>query len=178
MTGKHLGWSLFATKLPSYKPANLLKRRLQHKYFSINMAKFLLNAFGGCFLKICLKSVRLHHEKRKRFLISFSGFFIDNLDRVHNVHMVRLFILVAMIYIYIYIYIYINTHFPVNAIARQPHPRSGNSQGQETFLAPSTDKQTHNYDTECSNHNPSPSTYIYIYIEEGICQNILNMGLL
>ena len=102
LTGKHLGWSLFVTKLPSYKPANLLKRRLQHKYFSINMAKFLLNAFGGCFLKICLKSVRLHHEKRKRFLISFSGFFIDNLDHVHNVHMVRLFILVAMIYIYIY----------------------------------------------------------------------------
>ena len=27
--------------------------------------------------------------------------------------------------------------------------------GQETFLAPSTDKQTCNYDRECSNHHPS-----------------------
>ena len=35
----------------------------------------------------------------------------------------------------------------VNAIVRLPHPRSGDSQGQETFLAPSTDKQTCDYDT-------------------------------
>ena len=37
-----------------------------------------------------------------------------------------------------YIYIYIN--LPVNAIVRLPHlphPRSGDSQGQETFIAPS-----------------------------------------
>ena len=57
-----------------------------------------------------------------------------------------------------YIYIYIHTNLPVNAIVRLPHPRSGDSQGQETFLAPSADKQTHNYDTECSNHHPSLST--------------------
>ena len=35
---------------------------------------------------------------------------------------------------------------------------SGDSQGQETFLAPSADKQTRNYDTECSNHYLSLST--------------------
>ena len=35
-------------------------------------------------------------------------------------------------YIYIYIYIY---NLPVNAIVGLPHPRSENSQGQETFLA-------------------------------------------
>ena len=29
---------------------------------------------------------------------------------------------------------------------------------QETFLAPPADKQTHNYDTDCSNHHPSLST--------------------
>ena len=46
----------------------------------------------------------------------------------------------------------------MNAIARLPHPRSRDSQGQETFLAPSADKQTHNYDTECSNQHPSLST--------------------
>ena len=60
-------------------------------------------------------------------------------------------------YIYIYIYIYKYTNLPVNATVRLPHPRSGDSQGQETFLAPSADKQTRNYDTECSNH------HIYIY---------------
>ena len=55
------------------------------------------------------------------------------------------------VYIYIYIYIYIYTNLPVNAIVRLPHPRSGDSQGQETSLATSADKQTRNHD-------------IYIYI--------------
>ena len=59
-------------------------------------------------------------------------------------------------YIYIYIYIYIN--LPVDYIVRLPHPRSGDSKGQETFLATSADKQTRNYDTECSNHHPFLST--------------------
>ena len=36
-------------------------------------------------------------------------------------------------------------------ICKQPHPRSGDSQGQETFLTPSDDKKTRNYDMECSN---------------------------
>ena len=39
-------------------------------------------------------------------------------------------------YIYKYIYIYL----PVKSIVRLPHPWSGDSQGQETFLAPSADK--------------------------------------
>ena len=44
-----------------------------------------------------------------------------------------------------YIYIYIN------AIVRLCHHGSGDSQGQERFLAPSADNQTRNYDPECSN---------------------------
>ena len=48
-----------------------------------------------------------------------------------------------------YIYIYTNLHkftnLPVDVIVRLPHPRSGDSQSQETFLAPSADKQTRNY---------------------------------
>ena len=32
---------------------------------------------------------------------------------------------------------------------------NGGNQGQETILTPSADKQTHNYDTECSIHHPS-----------------------
>ena len=41
------------------------------------------------------------------------------------------------LYIYIYMYIYIYTNLSVDVIVRLPHPRSGDSQGQETFLAPS-----------------------------------------
>ena len=64
-----------------------------------------------------------------------------------------------ILYVYIiYIYIYIYTNLPVNAIVRLPHPRSVDSQGQETFLAPPTDNQTRNYDPDCSNHHPSIST--------------------
>ena len=47
----------------------------------------------------------------------------------------------------VYIYIYIHTNLPVNAIVRLPNPRSGDSQGQKTFLAPSADKQIRNHDT-------------------------------
>ena len=52
----------------------------------------------------------------------------------------------------------IYSNLPVNATVRLPHPWSGDSQGQERFLASSADKQTCNYDTECSNHHPSLST--------------------
>ena len=52
----------------------------------------------------------------------------------------------------------INTNFPVDVIVRLPHPRSGDSHGQETFLTPSVDKPTCNYDIECSKHQPSLST--------------------
>ena len=34
----------------------------------------------------------------------------------------------------------------ISGCHRLPHPRSGDSQGQEMFLAPSADKQTRNYD--------------------------------
>ena len=52
------------------------------------------------------------------------------------------------IYLSIYLSIYLYTNLPLNAIVRLPHPWIGCSQGQETFLAPSADKQTRNYDTE------------------------------
>ena len=44
------------------------------------------------------------------------------------------------------------TSLAVNAIVTLPHPRSGDSHGQETLLAPSAGKQIRNYDIECSNH--------------------------
>ena len=64
-------------------------------------------------------------------------------------------------YIYVYI-IQFDFQFIFNLlvsdIVKLPHPRSGDSQGQETILAPSADKQTRNHDTKCSNHHPSLST--------------------
>ena len=49
-------------------------------------------------------------------------------------------------------------NLPVDATVRLPHPRNGNRQGQETFLASSADKQTRHYDIECSKDQPSLST--------------------
>ena len=46
----------------------------------------------------------------------------------------------------------------MNVTVRLPHPLIGASRGQQTFLAPSADKQTHSYDTEWSNPHPSLST--------------------
>ena len=69
----------------------------------------------------------------------------------------------------LYIYIYTHTNLPVDVIVRLPHPWSGDRQGQETFLAPSADKQTRNYDTECSNHHPSlstlrPNSFLFVFL--------------
>ena len=44
-TGKHPGWSLFFSKVPSWRPATLLKKRLQYKCFPVNFAKFSRAAF-------------------------------------------------------------------------------------------------------------------------------------
>ena len=52
----------------------------------------------------------------------------------------------------------IDTNLPVDFIVTLPHPRSGDSEGQESFLAPSADKEIRNFDIECSNHHPALST--------------------
>ena len=53
---------------------------------------------------------------------------------------------------------YIQTNLPVNDLVKLLHCWSRDSVGQEKFLAPSVDTQTHNYDTEYSNHHPAIST--------------------
>ena len=64
----------------------------------------------------------------------------------------------------------IYTNSRVNATVNLPQPLSGGSQGQDTFLVSSADKQTHNYDTECFNYSVQKIfpyiyiLYIYIYI--------------
>ena len=56
------------------------------------------------------------------------------------------------------LYICISAYIYINAIVRLPYLRSGDNQGKETFLAPSADNQTRNYDTESSNRHPLQST--------------------
>ena len=71
---------------------------------------------------------------------------------------IHIFSLALSLSLSLSLYIYIYTNLPVDVIVRLPHPRSGDSQGRETFLAPSAEKQTHNCDIEYSNHHPSLST--------------------
>ena len=52
----------------------------------------------------------------------------------------------------------IHKNLTVDVIVRLPHTQIGNSQGQETFLAPSAERQTRHYDIECLKHHPSLST--------------------
>ena len=44
-TGKHLCQSLFSNKVAGLKPATLLKKRLLHRAFPVNFAKFLRTPF-------------------------------------------------------------------------------------------------------------------------------------
>ena len=44
-TGKHLCRNLFLIKFQDSRPAFLFKKRLQHRYFSENIVKFLRTAF-------------------------------------------------------------------------------------------------------------------------------------
>ena len=43
--GKHLCWSLFFNKVAGLRPATLFKKRLQHRYFPVNIAKFSRSVF-------------------------------------------------------------------------------------------------------------------------------------
>ena len=56
----------------------------------------------------------------------------------------------------------------MDAIVRLPHPWSGDSQGQEMFLAPSANKQTRNHGTRVLKTPSLPINpkviYIYNYI--------------
>ena len=78
------------------------------------------------------------------------------------------------IYTYIYIYIYVIciyiTNLPVNAIVRLTHPQNGDSQGQETFLPPSADKQTRNYDIRVLKQPSLPiNPRVNVYCMYNVC---------
>ena len=65
LTGKHLYQSLFLNKVASFRPTILLKRRLWHRCFPVDFAKFLRTPFfkntsGRLILKFCLTSLLKH----------------------------------------------------------------------------------------------------------------------
>ena len=53
----------------------------------------------------------------------------------------------------------IYTNLPVNTIVRLPHLQSRDIQDLETFLAPSADNRTKNYDTEFNNYDTEFNNY-------------------
>ena len=40
-TGKHLCWGLFFNKVAGHQSCNFIKKRLQHRYFLVNIRKFI-----------------------------------------------------------------------------------------------------------------------------------------
>ena len=57
-TGKHLRWSLFLNKIAGWGPVTLLKRRLWHRCFLVNFAKFS----GTFFLQNNLRKTALMNK--------------------------------------------------------------------------------------------------------------------
>ena len=63
-TGKHLCQSFFFNKVAGLRPATLLKKRLWHRYFPVNFAKFLRTPFlqntsGRLLLLLVSRSLRM-----------------------------------------------------------------------------------------------------------------------
>ena len=61
-TGKHLCWGLFLNKVAGHKACKFIKKRLQHRYFLVNIGKSVRrpNAngciFGKCFVRKFFRS--------------------------------------------------------------------------------------------------------------------------
>ena len=60
LTGKYLCWILFFNKVAGLWPATILKKKLRHRFFAVNFAKFLRTSFlyntsNGCYYKTVLK---------------------------------------------------------------------------------------------------------------------------
>ena len=72
-TGKHLCQSLFFNKVAGLRPATLLKKRLWHRFFTVNFAEFL----RVLFLQSTSGRLLLHNEfvmsRTKVFLVLGEG---------------------------------------------------------------------------------------------------------
>ena len=93
-TGKYLCQSLFSNNVTGLRPTTLLKKRLWHKCFPVNFAKFLRTPFFtehfrwlllkyiGSILDIASKMLvhkKLLRHTKKRF---YRGYFPENFEKV------------------------------------------------------------------------------------------------
>ena len=92
-TGKHMCWSLCLIKLQTWRPATLLKMRLQHRCFPVKIAKFLemhvlKNTCEGLLLSK-MEWTLVNQPQRSRLLLSFKWRYFCNpqthfLASLHN----------------------------------------------------------------------------------------------
>ena len=78
-TGKHLCQSLFFNKVADLGPATLLKKRLWHRYFPANFAKFLRTLFlqktsGWLLLNLRCLLISIYHVSESFISIDFPTF--------------------------------------------------------------------------------------------------------
>ena len=67
-TEKHLCQSLFFNKVAGLRPATLLKKRLWHRCFSVNFAKFLRTPFLTEHLRWLLLNSEISYQQNLVFL--------------------------------------------------------------------------------------------------------------
>ena len=72
-TGKHLRQSLFFNKVAGLRPATLLKKRLWHRCFHVNFAKFLRTPF---FIEHICKLLLIFYIQNKKFNHNYTGVFL------------------------------------------------------------------------------------------------------
>ena len=77
--GKHLCWSLFFNKVAGLRPEyikNMLKKRLQHRCFPLNLVKFLKNSFFKehlSWLLLCKRFIFVNFFVKKKVFNLFSA---------------------------------------------------------------------------------------------------------
>ena len=70
LTGKHLFHSLFFNKVADMT-LTLLKKRLWHRCFPVNFAKFLKTPLGECLCKLVIKSISSNWLRYNHLINSF-----------------------------------------------------------------------------------------------------------
>ena len=76
-TGKHLYWSLFLKKLQAWRSETLLKQKLHHSCFRVNIKKKFKNTFSMEYLRWLL--LKIIEEFLRNSNLTWKGFIKKNL---------------------------------------------------------------------------------------------------
>ena len=79
LTGKHLCQSLFFNEIAGLRPVNLLKKRLRHRCFPVNIAKFLRKPF---FLRTPLVAASVVTNNVKAYLFCMGWKFWEEMNKI------------------------------------------------------------------------------------------------